>query len=98
MTNDQLRTGAALVRALVEGDDTARLPLSDFVEEFGLPASENVIGYAIRVLRNGLSTYQFSRSYDGRIFTYLNGALIGTWPLWAWEGEYAPFVEARREG
>ncbi len=37
MTTDQLRTGATLVRVLIEGDESARLPLSDFVEEFGVP-------------------------------------------------------------
>lgn len=36
MTPDQLRTGAAIVRRLVEGDETARGPLSDFLEEFGV--------------------------------------------------------------
>lgn len=48
LSNDLLRTGAALVKALKLGDMTARFALSDFFAEHGMPnssgrlANENV--------------------------------------------------------
>jgi hypothetical protein len=101
VTTDQLRTGAALCRALVEGDDSARGPLSDWVEEFGLPwpagstlAADSawLTGRAIGRLRDGRG-YALRKSGGDFValwFADENYAWLGTWPKWAWDGGEPP--------
>lgn len=106
MTLDQYRTGAALVRRLTEGDLEARFPLSDFLEEFGMPnrsgeyASENALVWTLRELRlDGDKTpsghpIAVTATPIGNSFIYCvyrgpkRSAWVGTWPRWAWDGEY----------
>jgi hypothetical protein len=100
MTHDQLRTGAALVRALWEGDETARGPLSDWIEqEGGLPGMYSVNDRAIvYALRRGLRLSMEVVHDDAEHVAVVNVACevssrwlwLGVWPKWAWQGDYPP--------
>lgn len=93
MTATDLRTGAALVRALIDGDDSARWPLSDWIAENGLPGRDH---------RDSQAAVQRLRLYDGAAtrtrprlcppgevpcyYLCADGhCSLGTWPAWAWE-------------
>jgi hypothetical protein len=103
MTPDQLRQGAALVRCLVEGDETARGPLSDWLEDNGSPWSDDrqplpVLSWWLWDLRSPVvkGRVAISRPYSDVVKAeYIGGPsgagiwTIGYFPLWAWEGTYA---------
>ena len=89
MTTDQLRTGAALVRALVEGDETARGPLSDFLLQHEQISEENV-----EVLRQPWAVLSVIRFFGERLVCVHRNAKpitppcfnLGWFPTWAWNG------------
>lgn len=92
MTPDQLRTGAALVRALLDGDDTARGPLSDWILEHGLPLGAPYDQqHAARLLRAGGGTVTTHVGSRGGVragySTPREWTWLGTWPAWAWNGD-----------
>ena len=99
MTPDQLRCGAALVRALVEGDDSARGPLSDWIWEHGLPDCEDYeTAEALALLRSDRVVYTLGhdRPHPKRVLLVADlpgnrrgteSAWLGTWPALAWEPE-----------
>lgn len=58
LDRDKLRTCAALIKALIAGDENARGPLADWIEEYGCPNVESPFirlhtARAIDALRNG---------------------------------------------
>jgi hypothetical protein len=92
MTPDQLRQGAALVRCLVEGDETARGPLSDWLLENGCLSPDSCV---LRYLREGGAVKAWRDEDAGTV--YVRAYPVGTgvvfmlaeFDAWAWEGTYA---------
>lgn len=94
MTATDLRTGAALVRALIDGDDSVRGPLSDWLEQYASPLQRwpQHLRRAIDLLRDfdrpvccgvlgqtGQYRLVWARTED------CDPVTIGQWPAWAWE-------------
>lgn len=98
MTHDQLRTGAALVRALVEGDESARGVLADWIDDHGLPQTHPTEAErSASILRRP----EHLRPWCGNLPTPVVWLIpesewaavpmfapLGCWPRWAWNQGY----------